>query len=194
MFALLKKLWLGIDGFILLGCQRISDNVYEKTGRSNFSLANIFLNLAFLVNTAMLFMVILYRENLTVFGILFLYVPVALIYIAISLQPLLLRSLTSLTGDTLYDNSEELKITLMEWGKTYSSLRRYHLAASFQLLGVFALALIISKPIPNPFSDPLCCYVYLSQMFILSYSIHYYFASCKTVWPIKGKVALMVAG
>jgi len=193
MFALLKKLWLGIDGFILSVCQRISDKVYEKTGRSKFFLSKLFLHLVFSVNTAMLLIIILYRENLTNFGVFLFYSPVALMYILLNYSFSVIKVWGFLTDDSLYDNSEELKMTLMKWKKYFSNLRQIVLGQTILLLNTFTLLYITTKSIPNPFSDLILGYMYLMLMLIPFYSIFAYFASCKII-PIKGKVALMVAG
>lgn len=194
MFALLKRIWLGIDGCVLSTCQKISDEAYEKTGRSNFTLAKIFLHLAFLINTAMLFMIILNIESLTTFGKIMMSLPVLAIYIFINASLSFNKVVGFLTDDSLYDSSEDLKAALMKWKKWYSIYRQTFLGALFLLLSTIALLLKITKSTPNPFSDSLLSYIYLSLLLMPIFSISYYFTSCKTILPIKGKAALMVAG
>lgn len=194
MFALLKNAWLKFDNFLLSKCQNFSDKVYEKTGRSNFAPAKIFLHLALLANFAMLSMIVQLREYLTDFGKYLFCSQAAATYIIFICLSLEIKIIGLLAAESLYDNSEELKVIITKWKQWFLFHRLMYFGSSLLLIGSTVWFLMTTEISGNPFSNPILSYTYLSMMIIPFFSISAYFASCKTILPIKGHVALMVSG
>jgi len=194
MFALLKKIWLGIDGFILSGCQKISDKVYEKTGSSNLAIARILLYIAALMTWVMFLIIALYRDNLTDFGRWWFCIQMALMCVLVSLSLLMIKNLGFIATDSLYDHSEEMKMIQTKWGKSLSGCRRIFLGTLIAMFSMTFWSWVTTDVNTNPFHNPLNLYMYLAMLFLPLCMISEYFSSCKTISPFKGRVALMVGG
>ena len=172
MFDLLNNIWVKFDNFLLSKCQNFSDKFQRKTGKTNFSLAKTLWYMSISACVLLIVSLIFFAAQAIPLFIIALFSVASVIFPIIKAEKIILKS--------FQDKSETLPAEIVKERKRFSFSRQLWLFVSFiALYLVFFISQIKDFPL-----FPLI----LAPSYAILISFSFYFASCATIPPIKGKI------